>query len=218
MTPTSTILVFGATGGTGQHFTRMALREGHIVRAFVRKPLKLQHLQQESNLHLYTGSITDVPNLDELVKGVDYIVAMLGDVQAQRTEKINLSFVEKLIPSMRKNNVKTFFYQAGGLSKPYNEPLSPLLWILRNTMISFLGYGGQHQDNEAVMKYLELNAKDIDWIVHRAGISSNGPTKGTLIRSKDTFSVATFQDCAAYNSKTMMDQSAVHTCHLSTYT
>jgi nucleoside-diphosphate-sugar epimerase len=211
----STILVFGATGGTGKHFTRLALQEGHKVRAFVRTPSKLAI--QDANLELHTGSITNVTNLDNLLVGVDYVVAMLGDVQAQKSSKINTAFVEQLIPAMRRNNVKNFFYQAGGLSKPYNETLPPLLWVLRNTMISFLGYGGQHKDNEAVMEYLELHARNIDWIEHRAGIGSDGPSKGTLTRSKTDFSVATFVDCAAYNLRTMKYSSAVHTSHLSTY-
>ncbi len=79
------------------------------------------------------------------------------------------------------------------------------------------GYIGQHQDNEAVMEYLVEAASDVEWTVHRAGIGSNGPSRGVLQRSKSAFSIATFEDCATYNYRTLMDPSAVHTCDLSCY-
>jgi uncharacterized protein len=79
------------------------------------------------------------------------------------------------------------------------------------------GYNGQHEDNEAVMEYLAQDARDIEWMVHRAGIGSDGPSKGILKRSPVAFSVGTFQDCAAYNLHTVMDASAIHTCDFSSY-
>lgn len=36
------IIVFGATGGVGQHFVEMAVAAGHDVTVFVRTPEKLK--------------------------------------------------------------------------------------------------------------------------------------------------------------------------------
>lgn len=217
MNPQSTFLVFGASGGTGQHFVRLALQQGHKVRALVRNTSKVSSIQ-DANFSVSTGSISNVSNnLDELLTGTDYVVAMLGDVKAQQKEKICTAFIKELVPAMRRNKVKHLLFQAGGLSKPFQGSLSPILWVLRNTIISWAGYTGQHEDNEAVMEYLTLKAGDIDWIVHRAGIGSDGPSKGTLKRSKTKFSVATFRDCAAYNFWTVGDPNAVHTSDLSSY-
>lgn len=213
MQQSSTFLVFGATGGTGKHFVSLALEQGHKIRALVRNPTKLA--VQDSNLQVQQGSITDIANIDELVDGVDYVVAMLGDKGLQRDAKICTAFVEKLIPAMRRHGVKRFLYQAGGLSTPYKERLPVLLWILRHTLAR--GFAGQHADNEAVMKYLVEEAQDIEWVVHRAGIGSDGPSKGILRRSESKFSVATHEDCAAYNFRTLTDSFAMHTCHLSCY-
>ena len=208
-----TFLVFGATGQTGQHFISIALKKGHKVKALVRdlKKIALAH----ENLELQQGSILDYKNFDELVSGADFVVSMLGDVTAQRHETINLSFVQKLIPSMRRKGVKRFLYQAGALSKPPEAQLPFILWLIRNTIAR--GYDGQHKDNEAVMKYLTNNADDIDWIVHRAGIGSNGLSKGILNRSASKFSIGTFYDCALYSYRLAYDESAVHTCDYSTY-
>lgn len=211
--PRHTFLVFGGTGGTGKHFIEQVLADGHSVRALARTPAKLP---QAEKLSVTAGSITDHSvDLDRLVEGVDYVVAMLGDKAAQAKERICLPFVQRLVPAMRRHGVKRFLYQAGGLSKPYNGSLGPILWILRNTLAS--GFDGQHRDNEAVMEYLETQARDIEWIVHRAGISGDGPSKGTLERAQ-TWGIGTFKDCATYNYKTVSDGAAVHTSDLSAYT
>ena len=213
MTGQSTFLVLGATGGTGKHFVAQALADGHKVRALVRSPGKLP--PGADNLDVRHGSITDMIDTDELVAGVDFVISMLGDKKLQKDAKINTAFVKRLIPSMRRHSVKRFLYQAGGLSRPYGGHLSPIFWTIRNTLAR--SFNGQHQDNEAVMEYLATEADDIEWIVHRAGIGSDGPSKGVLRRSPTKFSIATHLDCSTYNYRTIMDASAVHTANLSHY-
>ena len=209
-------LVLGASGGTGKHFVRQAIRDGHRVRALVRTPTKLpSDLSDQQLLQVVQGSITGAVDTDALVAGVDYVVSMLGDKEAQRHEKINTAFVKQLVPAMRRHGVKRFLYQAGGLSRPYQGSLSPLLWVLRYTLAR--GFAGQHEDNEAVMEYLATEANDIEWMVHRAGIGSDGPSKGRLQRSETDFSVGTHVDCADYNHRTVRDAQAVRTCAFSCY-
>ena len=213
MTQQSTFLVLGATGGTGKHFVSLALAGGHRVRALARSPEKLG--VATANLEVRQGSITDPIDTDALVSGVDFVISMLGDVKLQRTDRINTAFVKRLVPSMRRHGVKRLLYQAGGLSRPYNGRLSPLFWTIRNTLAR--AYIGQHEDNEAVMQYLATEANDMEWIVHRAGIGSDGPSKGVLERSASNFSVATHCDCAVYNYRIIMTPAAIHTSDLSCY-
>lgn len=212
MTRQSTFLVLGATGGTGKHFVARALADGHKVRALARSPDKLALAQ---NLEVQQGSITEQIDTDRLVDGVDFVVSMLGDKALQNDTKINTAFVKRLVPSMRRQGVKRFLYQAGGLSRPPGGHLPPLFWAIRHTLAR--GFIGQHRDNEAVMAYLALEARDIEWIVHRAGIGSDGPSKGVLTRSETKFSVATHVDCATYNYRAITDPSAIHTTDLSYY-
>ena len=206
-------LVLGATGGTGKHFVSQVLNDGHRVRALVRSPQKLP--ARTDDLEVHHGSITDPLDTDELVDGVDAVIAMLGDTKLQAHAKINVAFVRKLVRSMRKAGVKRFLYQAGGLSRPYGGHLTPLLWTIRQMLPR--GYQGQHEDNEAVMAYLATEARDLEWIVHRAGIGSDGASKGTLHRSCTKFSIGTHIDCADYNYRTILDNAAVHTFDLSHY-
>ena len=198
----STFLVFGATSGTGKHFVSLALKDGHRVRALVRDLTELA--VHSPNFQVQQGSITDVNNLDDLVHGADFVICMLGDVKLQRDAKINTAFVKQLIPTMRRHGVRGFLYQAGGLSMPYNGQLSAVLWTIKHTIARREILAGQHADNEAVMEYLVEEAQDIQWVVHRAGIGSDGPSKGVLKRSENNFCILT-------------DSSALHTCHLSCY-
>lgn len=213
MNQQKTFLVFGASGQTGQHFVSLALNEGHNVRALARNPAKLAI--EHPNLDVRQGDITDAVNLDELLQGADFVISMLGNAEVQKVTKINTAFVQRLVPAMRRQGVRRFLYQAGGLSTPPNQQLPPVLWTIRNTVAR--GFIGQHKDNEAVMDYLVAAASDLEWMVHRAGIGSNGPSKGVLVRSKKNVSIATFVDCATYNYHTLMDDSAIHTCDLSCY-
>lgn len=213
MNAPKTYLVFGATGQTGKHFTSIALQNGDRVRVLARDPGKLELTSPD--LDIRQGSITDDPDLDGLVDGVDAVVSLLGDAQRQKTEKMNTAFVRELIPVMRQHGVSRFLYQAGGLSAPPGQRLSPVLWAVRRTVAR--GYTGQHEDNEAVMRYLTEEAMDIEWMVHRAGIGSDGPSKGVLERSGRRMSIATFRDCAAYNFQLLSDPTAIHTCDGSAY-
>ncbi|WIB78285.1 NAD(P)H-binding protein [Curtobacterium sp. MCPF17_002] len=207
------LLVFGSTGQTGRHFTRLALDAGHHVRALVRTPAKLAVRHDE--LEIVQGSVTDDLDLDALLDGVDGVVAMLGDAAAQRTRQVNTTLVRSLVPAMRRSGTRRFLYQAGGLSAAPGKRLSPVLRLIRGTVAR--SHVGQHEDNEAVMRYLDEEAQDVDWMVHRAGIGSDGPSKGELHRSASKISIGTFVDCAAYNLRSLTDDSAVHTCDGSTY-
>ena len=208
-------LVLGGTGRTGKRFVSFVLNKGHRVKALVRNPEKMEI--QNPNLELIKGSIVDFDGIDELLQGVDFVISMLGDAQLQKTENVNTAFVKKLIPAMRRQGIKRFLYQAGGFTKRYKERLPFLTWILKNTLAGYSGLLGQHRDNEAVIEYLVEEAKDIEWMVHRASLISDGASKGVLKRHKTKNSLATFGDCAEYNFRLLTDNTAIHTYDLSYY-
>ena len=213
MTSPQTLLVFGATGQTGQHFTRLALDAGHRVRAVARTPGKLRAAHDA--LEVVQGSIDENLDLDALLDGVDGVVVMLGDRVAQQERLVNTEFVRRLVPAMRRAGTRRLLYQAGGLSAVPGKRLMPVLRLVRATIAR--SYDGQHRDNEAVMRYLDAEAQDLAWVAHRAGIGSDGPSKGVLRRSGTWISIGTFVDCAAYNLRLLFDDAAVHSCDGSAY-
>ena len=60
------ILVFGATGGTGQQFVRQALARGHRVTACVRNPRKLDI--EHANLQIVVGDMLQPESLAAIVR------------------------------------------------------------------------------------------------------------------------------------------------------
>lgn len=158
MNSKKTFLVFGGTGQTGQHFVRLALEAGHRVRALARDPTKLSSAVPD--LEVVRGSTTEDLDLDRLVPGADYVVSMLGDATAQRERAINTEFVRDLIPALRRYGVPRFLYQAGSLSTPPGRGLPWTFRLLKGTVAR--KYQGQHEDNEAVMRYLADEASDIE--------------------------------------------------------
>lgn len=213
MTTTQTLLVFGATGQTGQHFTRLALEAGHRVRAVARTPAKLT--ARHDALEVVQGSIDADLDLHALLDGVDGVVLMIGDRVAQQERLVNTEFVRRLVPAMRRSGTRRLLYQAGGLSAAPGKRLMPVLRLVRSTIAR--SFDGQHRDNEAVMRYLDTEARDLAWVAHRAGIGSDGPSKGVLRRSATWISIGTFVDCAAYNLRLLFDDGAVHSCDGSAY-
>ncbi|CAO1631621.1 unnamed protein product [Jaminaea pallidilutea] len=115
MSEVQRFLVLGATGGTGQHFVRLALAQGHSVRAVVRTPSKLAI--QHAALEVIQGSIADEHlDLDPILSGIDAVVAMLGDKQAQAKAKVNTNFVRRLVPAMRKHHCSKQAASAGRMA------------------------------------------------------------------------------------------------------
>ena len=208
-----TFLVFGATGQTGSRFVQYALEQGDRVRVLVRDPAKLSYAHPELEVH--QGSVTDLANLDDLVGGADFVLSMLGDAAMQQQRKINTEFVRELIPAMRRQRVTRFLYQAGGLSRAPGRRLSLALWVIKNTIAR--DFFGQHEDNEAVMSYLAESADDIEWVVHRASINRTSSSSRVLKRSHRSLSIASFQETAEYNYRTVMDSAAVHSFDFSAY-
>src|SRR3546814_7179710 len=94
---------------------------------------------RNSNIELRKGSIVNGANLDELLQGVESVVCMLGDAKMQSKENVNTAFVKKLIPAMRRQDVKKLLYQAGGATNPYKEKLPFSTRLLKNTLVRMSG-------------------------------------------------------------------------------
>src|SRR5829696_6094888 len=74
--PTMKLLIFGASGKTGQHLVSQALEQGHMVTAFARTPAKIK--LQHQNLHVVQGNIADFSLVESAVKGQDVVLSALG--------------------------------------------------------------------------------------------------------------------------------------------
>ena len=67
------LIVFGATGGTGQHIVQQALAQGHMATAFVRNPAKFG--VSHPNLRIVQGDVMDTVAVERAMPGHDAVLA-----------------------------------------------------------------------------------------------------------------------------------------------
>lgn len=72
------LLIFGATGATGQELLRQALAQGHAVTAFVRDPLRLA--TSHPALRHVVGDVMDAASVDDAMPGHQAVLCALGNL------------------------------------------------------------------------------------------------------------------------------------------
>jgi hypothetical protein len=99
------VLVFGATGPTGQEVVKQALSRGHAVTAFVRRPHALSI--SDERLRIVAGDTTrDEPKVAEAVRGQDVVVSALGRRNSFRSDGLIARSMELILPSMERAGVR----------------------------------------------------------------------------------------------------------------
>jgi len=98
------VLIFGATGGTGQHLVRQALDRGLHVTAFVRDPTKLDI--EDENLRIALGDMLNGESVERaMAEGFDAVFCAAGIYQ--REYKTDLSDGTKnILAAMKKCGVR----------------------------------------------------------------------------------------------------------------
>ncbi len=71
------ILIFGASGGTGQHLVQQALALGHTVTAFARNPDSIL-AAPSPGLTVFQGDIHDAKAVSDAIAGSDAVLSALG--------------------------------------------------------------------------------------------------------------------------------------------
>ena len=106
-----TLLVIGATGGTGREVVRQAEARGLKVRAFVRDEARARATLGE-RIEYVEGDVRSGTGIDVAMHGVDYVVSALGSnvrVDAQNTpEKVDYEGIRKLAETAARTGVRHF--------------------------------------------------------------------------------------------------------------
>ncbi len=102
------ILIFGASGATGQHLVKQALEQQHHVTAFVRNMGKLT-LRHE-NLILAQGNIIHDETVNRAVQGQDAVFSALGAQSPFKFDQAIVDGVQNIIDAMNRHQVKRLIY------------------------------------------------------------------------------------------------------------
>ena len=181
------ICVIGATGGTGQHFVKLALDDGHEITALVRDPKRLP--VQSPQLRVVTGDVLNSAAVDDALRDCGAVVLMLGVALGQPAGTTRSTGTRVLVQAMQRSPVKRLLAVSTvgvGSSRSAQSPVSR--WLLPLLI-------GKQRLAEADLQEQIIASSGLDWAVLRPPRLVDGAPTGqyrsgvgirTSMRSKIT--------------------------------
>ncbi len=163
------VIIFGATGKTGVHTTRSALKAGHEVTAFGRS---VDSLDSEPGLSTHRGDVFDPDSVASAVAGHQGVIICLGSTNLRDKTTLTTG-TSNIVEAMATHDVQRLVaISAAGVGDSWTQiPWSSRLMfktILRNVF-------ADHQAQEAIIK-----AGELDWTIVRAAVLSDKPATGAV--------------------------------------
>jgi putative NADH-flavin reductase len=165
------LLVFGATGATGQHVVQQALGQGHAVSAFVRNPEALP--KNEKRLRVVVGDTTrDTPRIIEALSGQDVVISALGRRSSFKSDHLIERSMQAIVPAMERAGVRRLILvSAFGVGESrLDAPLIP------RVMYRIL-LGDIFADKNAAEE--NVRRTNVDWTFVYPVLLTEGPMTGT---------------------------------------
>ena len=162
------VIVFGATGKTGQHVWRQALEQGHEVTAFTRSASKID--AASPSLRVALGDVTDPEGVAASVAGHDAAIIAIGS-NGLRDKSTLAVGTKNVVDGMTRHNVgRLVVLSAAGVGESWAQ-ISWLARIMFKTMLRNIY--ADHQAQEAV-----VSDSSLDWTIVRAAILKDEPASG----------------------------------------
>lgn len=167
------LIIFGATGRTGRHMLRLALKDGHQVTVLVRDPAKIT--EKSDRLTVVQGSLHDLAGLNQVIAGADVVLSALGPSNNQPTLEISTG-MQTIIEAMKQHGVKRLIISAGaGVGDPGDQP------GLFNKFINMLLKATAKNVYEDMVKTVALvRESGLDWTVVRVPMLTDDPATGKI--------------------------------------
>lgn len=108
------IFIAGASGFVGGHLIDALIKEGYKLRCLARSE-KAQGLFKERGIDIVAGDITIPETLEGGLKGVDFVVHLVGIIQEKGSatfQRVHVEGTRSLVAEAKKAGVKHFFYQS----------------------------------------------------------------------------------------------------------
>jgi len=166
------IIVFGATGGVGQHFVEMAVKAGHTVTAFVRTPEKLK----TKDVAIIQGDAFNADQVADAVLGHDAVISCLGSSTGVKKSNELETMGKNIADGMEKAGVKRLVYCASaGVDGEIPGVMGKLMMkMLANPLA----------DHRAALNYYKT--KDITYTIARPMGLKDEPLKTDYKEAFDT--------------------------------
>ena len=163
------LIVFGATGKTGQHVWRNALDRDHDVTAFARSPHKIE---RTAGLRVARGDVMDAISVADAVDGHDTVIVALGSRSLRDRTTLAIG-TRNVVDGMTRHGVERLVVlSAAGVGESWGQvPL--LARVLFSTLLRNIH--ADHTAQEALVR-----ASTFDWTIVRAAILHDGPASNNV--------------------------------------
>lgn len=171
------ILVLGATGKTGMHTVKQLLKQNAEVKALVRNADKLSFLKSNPNLHILTGNVLSMNELEltEVLSGVETVISCLGHNLNMKgiygkPHYLVSDSVKKILNAGKTTGVKKFILMntTGCINVKEGETYTKAEKTAMKIMSALLP---PQQDNERALAFLMQNypqeKTEIEWTAVR---------------------------------------------------
>ena len=131
-------MVFGASGGTGQHLVQQALARDHTVTAFARRPESII-AAPAPGLRVVQGDIYDPAAVSGAIAGQDAVLSALGSRTLARSDVLETG-LRNILAAMEVNRVGRIIVlgAAGASADPTQHQGAVTRMILKFAMVTFL--------------------------------------------------------------------------------
>jgi putative NADH-flavin reductase len=162
------LLVFGATGGTGQALVSQGLEEGHQITAFVRDPAAVA---PREGLTVVQGDVTNAERVRKAIAGQGAVLSALGSRGG--TEGVIAQGARNIIAGMSETGVRRLIYVT---SFGVGDSLEQMGWFARTVVV---GMFLKKALAEKELEELAIRSSTVDWTIVRPGSLEDGPKTGT---------------------------------------
>jgi putative NADH-flavin reductase len=169
------ITIFGATRGTGRHFLRLALAEGHAVTAAARRPDAVA--ERHPRLTVVRGDVLDPASLE--VKGADAVVFLAGPANPLRSELYTRG-MPNVMDAMAAQGVSRFVGVTNALG---TAPSDTVLQRLSKLLVGGTALRGVNKD--ARRAEAAIRGRDLDWTIVQPPRLTDKPAKGVYRTARE---------------------------------
>jgi putative NADH-flavin reductase len=173
------LVIFGLTGGTGRRLVERAIAEGHEVTALVRNLSKIR--ARHKRLKIIVGDVFDATKVREAVAGNEAVISVLGSRQPSNPLHPRRpgdphgpvsAGSANIISAMKEHGLRRFVCQtAWGVGESRQDPGFAGAFFMKVLVPPLLR--DEYAEKEAQEKL--VRESDLDWIIVRPMILTNGP-------------------------------------------
>ena len=195
------IVIFGASGATGQHLVSQALKEGHVITTFVRNQAKLTLAHER--LKIVQGDVSNYKQVEEAIQNQQAVMSTLGVSVTLKHDPAVVQGVQYIVKAMEKTGLKRLVYlPTFGVSENRAE-----LGLLAHRIMPLI-LGEEFTDHD--LKEAIIRNSKLEYTIVRASRLTNGPVTGKYrhgerVRFNPVLSPVSRADVAAFMLRQLAD-------------